>query len=402
MHGGSHSSGSSASSMSSTFSDLGSSTSASSSSPPVSKTNAFFASPFSTRPPSPVPPPPPPPQTKPRSLTADFFAASVKPPSPPPSGKSFSSSAIHPSRIFPSRYTSTHGSSSARSPDFSLLNPELSMSDHARDRSSESESSIPSQTSFGRPRLPTPPQIPTRPRMHRDDTIMPIKPDDEQLYTPRPADFEPPILLRFERSLLLKKQKSLADVAANPPSPPPQPEADLSDGEEEEEPHPGSIISLSSPDLPPTTPGGSRYQYQSSQISPLALSFTIAAPSPIPASFRTAAAAAANGDRGTPTPKNPNGPTQTNGDSTNVPTAGMSCVFFRNLFYFQPVFFQCYLTVITRPCPHRRRLLQTRTARALLLVGWRRKKTRIMEHPSSVSCARWATEHFRLSGSRRI
>ena len=383
--------------MSSTFSDLGSSTSASSSSPPVSKTNAFFASPFSTRPPSPVPPPPPPPETKPRSLTADFFATSVKPPSPPPSGKLLSSSAIHPSRIFPSRYTSTHGSSSARSTDFSLLNPELSMSDHARNRSSESESSIPSQMSFGRPRLPTPPQIPTRPRLHRDDTIMPIKPDDEQQqqqqHTPRPVDFEPPILLRFERSLLLKK----ADAAANPPSPPPPPEDDVSE-EEEEEPHPGSIISLSSPDLSPTTPGGSRHQ----QMSPLALTFTIAAPSPIPASTRTAAAAA-NGDRGTPTPKNPNGPTHTTGASTNVSTAGMSYAISRNLFYFQPVyFFQCYLTIITRPCPHRLRLLQTRTAPALPLGGWRRKKMRFLEHPSSACCAPWATELFRRFGSRRI
>ncbi|PPQ83027.1 hypothetical protein CVT26_012065, partial [Gymnopilus dilepis] len=87
-----------------------------------SKTNAFFASPFSSHPPSPTPTPPPPPHTapvppskaKPRSLTEEFFSTPARPPSPPASSSSSISmsvstskpGSIHPSRIFPSRYTS--------------------------------------------------------------------------------------------------------------------------------------------------------------------------------------------------------------------------------------------------------------------------------------------------------
>ncbi|TFK34875.1 hypothetical protein BDQ12DRAFT_688985 [Crucibulum laeve] len=135
----SHSMLSSSSSRSSTFSDLSASASSSSfstssTSPPQStsgaKTHAFFASPFSTRPPSPTPPPPPPkdkgkepvknpPTSAPaRSLTADFFSTPVRPPSPPlssvsksppPSATSHATGTtsgrkIHPARIFPSRY----------------------------------------------------------------------------------------------------------------------------------------------------------------------------------------------------------------------------------------------------------------------------------------------------------
>ncbi|KXN91994.1 Fatty acyl-CoA synthetase and RNA processing-associated kinase 1 [Leucoagaricus sp. SymC.cos] len=77
------------------------------------KTHAFFASPFSADSsasmanekndtPSPA-----------RSLTADFFSTPVRTPSPPPTSRTSNKAAsilaaIHPSRIFPSRYTSRH------------------------------------------------------------------------------------------------------------------------------------------------------------------------------------------------------------------------------------------------------------------------------------------------------
>ncbi|KAF8655813.1 hypothetical protein AX16_002898 [Volvariella volvacea WC 439] len=92
------------SSLSSTFSDVSiSSIPPPSPSPqPASKTNAFFASPFS---PTPSPPPSPPRKSdvKPsRNLTADFFSKSYTDPVSPSSP----SSPLPPmSRIFPSRYT---------------------------------------------------------------------------------------------------------------------------------------------------------------------------------------------------------------------------------------------------------------------------------------------------------
>ncbi|KAF5349619.1 hypothetical protein D9756_009019 [Leucocoprinus leucothites] len=76
----------------------------------ASKTHAFFAStgastdaPSMSNESSTTP-------TPPRSLTADFFSTPVRTPSPPPTTRSTKAAsilaAIHPSRIFPSRYTS--------------------------------------------------------------------------------------------------------------------------------------------------------------------------------------------------------------------------------------------------------------------------------------------------------
>ncbi|TFK72233.1 kinase-like protein [Pluteus cervinus] len=115
------------SSLSSTFSDVSivSVPSAPPPSPPqTSKTSAFFASPFSTRPPSPPIPPSPPRNrnNKPRSLTADFFAATktasdasiIVPENLPPS-----------SRLFPSRYTSIAERASSPSPPSLELDQDL-------------------------------------------------------------------------------------------------------------------------------------------------------------------------------------------------------------------------------------------------------------------------------------
>lgn len=88
---------SSSSSLASAFSDIP---------PPPAigpKNDAFFGSPFSTTSRSAAAPP-----TPPRSITADFFATPVSSPPPPRRAKSKASalpSNIHPSRIFPSRYT---------------------------------------------------------------------------------------------------------------------------------------------------------------------------------------------------------------------------------------------------------------------------------------------------------
>ncbi|KAH9483657.1 CBL-interacting protein kinase 18 [Psilocybe cubensis] len=295
----SRSSGSSTSSLSSTFSDLTSSTSASSSSPPNLKTNAFFAWPFSTRPPSPTPhPPATPAQSKPRSLTAEFFGTPVRPPSPPASSIStkHTGATPHLSRIFPSRYTSV----SERSPDFSLniLNLD-SVTDetpkfngHVRTPSTGSSSSF-SSSSFHEPRLPTPPPSHER-TPQRDDTLMqgdfPPTPRQEEgdsydELTPRPADRQPG-LLRFERDLILERQARQQKLSQTPKPPSPEP-VDYEDVENvDEEPRPGSIISLPSPEHPSSH----------LPISPLSLTFTIASPSPSLSSRPP--------DRGTPTPTN--------------------------------------------------------------------------------------------------
>ena len=225
----SRSSGSSTSS-SSTFSDITSSISDSSS----SKTNAFFASPFSTQPPSPIQPekraaPPPT-----HSLTADFFATPLGPPSPPTTTTTTAKKqrTIHLSRLFPSRYTSTV----ERSPDFVSLDPTSSPKSHERSPSSSSDSSF---TSFVETRLPTPPP-----------SVLPFTtirgPDFESSSsepTPRPSDLEP-ALLRFERSLLFSAQEKKLQ---RDHSPQPEPESEFvsdDDREVEEEPHSGGIISL--------------------------------------------------------------------------------------------------------------------------------------------------------------
>ncbi|PPQ88682.1 hypothetical protein CVT25_010116 [Psilocybe cyanescens] len=295
----SRSSGSSTSSLSSTFSDITSSTSASSSSPPNLKTNAFFASPFSTRSPSPTPhAPATPAQSKPRSLTAEFFGTPVRPPSPPASSISAKNSAATPhiSRIFPSRYTSVPD----RSPEFNLnlLNFD-SVSDEtskfnarARTPSTGSSSSF-SSSLFHEPRLPTPPPSHGR-TPERDDTLMQDdfpptprqeEPDSYDEPTPRPADRQPG-LLRFERDLILERQAK--QKLSQAPKPPPEPleSESIHDSDVDEEPHPGSIISLPSP------------EFRSSHLplSPLSLTFTIASPSPSLSSRPL--------DRGTPTPTN--------------------------------------------------------------------------------------------------
>lgn len=105
---------SSSSSLASTFSDI----SQQPSSPQHStgtKTHAFFASPFATDTQLPSRPDMPPSDlnaistpTPARSITADFFSTPVRAPTPPKTTTKASSilAAIHPSRIFPSRYTS--------------------------------------------------------------------------------------------------------------------------------------------------------------------------------------------------------------------------------------------------------------------------------------------------------
>ncbi|KAF8810050.1 kinase-like protein [Phlegmacium glaucopus] len=250
----SRSSDSSASSLSSTFSDIITSDSSST----TSKTHAFFASPFSTHPPSPIP------QLEPkapaaRSLTADFFATPVKPPSPPISASVKRQRTIHPSRIFPSRYTSTVD----RSPDFVSLDVQTlspqNMSSHERSPSSGSESSFTS--SFVETRLPTPPppafaRIPITISSSSNFESQSSEP------TPRPPNLEP-TLLHFERSLLLAAQET--QKWNHQPQPEPEPELLHDDDEEpEEEPHPGSIISL--------TP------IPQFSLSPVALTFATASP----------------------------------------------------------------------------------------------------------------------------
>ncbi|KAF8162810.1 hypothetical protein B0H34DRAFT_671957 [Crassisporium funariophilum] len=290
----SRSSGSSTSSLSSTFSDLTSSTStsasASSSSPPhTTKTHAFFASPFSTRPPSPAIATPPPPSAPtlhpPRSLTLDFFSTPVRPPSPPPSHLSTSTNtthAIHPSRIFPSRYTATVD----HSPEFISLDINAGSVSHQRAISSGSESSFTS--SFVETRLPTPPPPATSRPLHRDDTIIPLRSlptasFDESTSnepTPRLSHLEP-TLLHFERSLLLAAQEKQKQQL----EPEPEPELEQEE-EEEEEPHEGSIISLPSSHL---------HTSSHLPLSPLSLTFTLSEPS---TSYR------GQDDCGTPTPTN--------------------------------------------------------------------------------------------------
>ncbi|KAF9484954.1 hypothetical protein BDN70DRAFT_28386 [Pholiota conissans] len=314
----SRSSGSSASSLSSTFSDITCATDLSaSSSPPGAKTNAFFASPFNTRPPSPTPTPPAP--SPPRSLTADFFATPVKPPSPPASTsprKHTQHSQIHASRIFPSRYTTE----STRSPEFSLLSldelaphtyqPPPTYHSHARTPSDGSEDSIafasPISSIFAQPRLPTPPPPPTpaqkRPAvLHREDTIIPPRSrpvDDQPLdeHTPRPPSREPG-LLHFERSLLLARQAEAQAEVHKRSHPPDHGHNDIEEPDEEEEDEElkeGSIITL-----PPMT----SFAYTSGlspppvraaplPISPLALAFTLPDPT-----------LQSPPDRGTRTPK---------------------------------------------------------------------------------------------------
>ena len=281
----SRSSGSSTSSLSSTFSELSSSTSSSSSSPPNSKTNAFFASPFSTRPPSPFHSASPPASSS-RSITVEFFATPVQPLSPPQSSSEIKSQnvPIHSSRIFPSRYTSIPD----RSQDFNFLDfdriDETSkFNSHQRAPSTGSDSSFTS--SFQENRLPTPP--PTAPitshTLHREDTMRPNDQGDlRDEPTPRPADMEPP-LLRFERSMLLEPQSN----SMTRPQPLPLADPSEADAADEEAPHPGSIISLPSPDFPTSH----------LPLSPLSLTFTVASPVPgrSPGSFN---------DRQTPTPTN--------------------------------------------------------------------------------------------------
>ena len=188
----SRSSDSSASSLSSTFSDIIPSSISDSSS--TSKTNAFFASPFSTRPPSPIQPEqksaPPPTGT----LTADFFATPLRIPSPP-------------------KITTT-------------------TTTVIRQRTIET-------------RLPTPPPPASPPALpHLPFTTIqgPNFESSSSEPTPRPPDLEP-TLLHFERSLLLARQES----QKRNQQPQPEPELELisdDDGEVEEEPHTGSIISL--------------------------------------------------------------------------------------------------------------------------------------------------------------
>ncbi|CAA7265270.1 unnamed protein product [Cyclocybe aegerita] len=274
----SRSSGSSTSSLSSTFSDITSSTSASSSSPPTSKTNAFFATPFSTRPPSPVTTPLAPTSQKaqpPRSLTADFFSTPLPSPSPPsPSMPPVKQNTFNLSRIFPSRYTST----AHRSPDqlqfMNLDANNIERRTHERNSSSGSESSF---TSFVENRLPTPPPpsaVTPRPP-HRQNTIVPRLQKEENLdqSTPKPPDHEP-ALLHFERSLLLAPQTQQRAK--------PEPEAfPMEDDRDDEEPQPGSLIPLPTSD-PPSLP-----------VSPLSMTFTVTAPT-----------SSSPDDRSTPTPTN--------------------------------------------------------------------------------------------------
>ena len=293
----SRSSNSSASSLSSTFSDIIPSSISDSSS--TSKTNAFFASPFSTRPPSPVQPelksaPPPT-----RSLTADFFATPVRPPSPPTTTTTTTTTAkrqhtIHPSRIFPSRYTSTV----ERSPDFVSLDITLSPTSHERSPSSDSDSSF---TSFVETRLPTPPPPPLAlPHLPFTSIQGPHFESSSSEPTPRPPDLEP-TLLHFERSLLLPGQEN--QKRNHQPQPEPQSELISDDDEEvEEEPHTGSIISLNTEHHHPIP----RYS-----LSPLGLTF--ANPS-------------LQDDRGTLTP--------TNELSKPSKSGQLYCIYLLNLFYF--------------------------------------------------------------------
>ena len=189
----SRSSDSSASSLSSTFSDIIPSSISDSSS--TSKTNAFFASPFSTRPPSPIHPeqkfiPPPT-----RSLTTDFFATPLRTPSPP---KTTTTTVIR-QRI------------GTRLPN-----------DHP-------------------PSAPSPPS-PALPRLPFATIQGPNLESSSNEPTPRPPDLEP-TLLHFERTLLIASQENQKRNHQPQPEPESEPISD-DDGEVEEEPHAGSIISL--------------------------------------------------------------------------------------------------------------------------------------------------------------
>ena len=182
----SRSSGSSTSSLSSTFSDTTCSTSATSSSPPHSKTNAFFASPFSTRPPSPETPqlsPPRQAESK-HSLNTEFFVTPMESSlSSPSSSKTLRNSLRFTSRIFPSRYTST----ARRSPEFAHLNEETHYS-HLHDVFSlgDSDSSF-SSALENNTRLPTPPPPPLV--LHTNIQRSPSEDTDQS--TPRPPHVEP-------------------------------------------------------------------------------------------------------------------------------------------------------------------------------------------------------------------
>jgi hypothetical protein len=268
----SRSSDSSTSSLSSTFSDIIPSSISSS----TSKTNAFFASPFSTQPPSPIQPqksalPPPA-----RSLTADFFATPLRTPSPPTITTTTvkRQPTIHPSRIFPSRYTSTV----ERSPDFVSLDVNLSPTSH--EHSSPSSDSDSSFTSFVETRLPTPPPPPppSIPRLLTKIQVPNFESSSNEP-TPRPPDLEP-TLLHFERSLLLASQEN--QKRNHQPQPEQEPELiSDDDGEEEEEPHTGSIISLNT--------GLRHHPIPRFSLSPLGLTF---------------AKSSLQDERGTPTPTN--------------------------------------------------------------------------------------------------
>jgi len=182
----SRSSGSSTSSLSSTFSDTTCSTSATSSSPPHSRTDAFFASPFSTRPPSPEPQHTPQ-LSAPRqaelqhSLNTDFFAKSMDSSSSPPS----SSKTLRrfTSRIFPSRYTST----ARRSPELAHPNEETHYN-HLHDvlPLGDSDSAF-SSALENNTRLPTPP--PPSLVLYTNAQRSPSESIDQS--TPRPPHVQP-------------------------------------------------------------------------------------------------------------------------------------------------------------------------------------------------------------------
>lgn len=192
------SSGSSASSLSSTFSDTTCSTFATSSSPPHSKTNAFFGSPFSTRPPTPDSQQ----FSAPRrveskySLTTDSFAAptmqiSSSLPSSILTSKTSRNSSRFTSRILSLPYTST----AHQSPEFQFAQPdEETHYSHLYDYDALSLGDS-SQSSFSsalenNTRLPTPPPLPFVPR--REATSVQHSPSETaDQSTPRPPHIEP-------------------------------------------------------------------------------------------------------------------------------------------------------------------------------------------------------------------
>lgn len=183
----SRSSGSSTSSLSSTFSDITSSTSTSFPSPPKPKTDAFFASPFSTRSPSPefrAPSPSILPSSHQSTLSA--FSTPIRSTSPPLSSKT-SKSLLFP-RVFPSKYAS----SMRKSPELHL---------DQTDRFSFLSDSDPSFSStLDNSRLPTPPLVSPM-QFNWDNEAPPSSSETVDLSTPRP-----PHLLPFH-GLLLANQK---------------------------------------------------------------------------------------------------------------------------------------------------------------------------------------------------